>query len=177
MTTLEDLLRIGLMPAAPTPPHPHLESAIMNAQAFVVPPSQYPRPLDVLGTRITVLAPNTRTQGYEITLQEGAEGSGPPPHSHAWDESFFVTRGSVEFECDDQRVLAGVGTLVHVPAGTVHAFRYAHGGGAMLEFTAAGGAATAMFTALAEEVPAGPPDLPTLLGVLERHGVSVAVPA
>ena len=177
MTTIEDLRRIGLMPAAPVPTHPHRERATMNAQAFIVPPTQYPPALDVLGTRITVLAPNTRTQGYEITLQEGPEGSGPPPHSHAWDESFFVTRGSVEFECNGRNVLAGVGTLVHVPAGTVHAFQFAHGGGAMLEFTAAGGAATAMFTALAEEVPAGPPDLPVLLDVLERHGVSVAVAA
>ena len=148
----------------------------MKAQAFIVQPSQYPRALDVLGTRITVLAPNTRTHGYEITLQEGPEGSGPPPHSHDWDESFYVTRGGVEFDCGGHSVCAGAGTLVHVPAGTLHAFRYARGGGAMLELTAAGGAATAMFTALAAEVPAGPPDVPTLLGVLERHGVTVAVP-
>ena len=66
------------------------------------------------------------------------------------------------------------GTLVHVPAGTVHAFRFGASGGAMLEFTGAGGSATQMFTSVAREVPPGPPDVPRLIGILQRHGVAVA---
>jgi hypothetical protein len=30
-------------------------------------------------------------------LQEGPEASGPPPHSHPWDESFYVVKGKIEF--------------------------------------------------------------------------------
>ena len=55
----------------------------MKAQPFVVTPKDYNRALNVIGTKVTVLASNTATQGYEITLQEGDEGTGPPPHSHS----------------------------------------------------------------------------------------------
>ena len=146
----------------------------MKPQAIVLPPQDRPRALNVLGTQITVLADNTRTQAHEITLQEGPEGSGPPPHLHPWPESFYVLRGEVGFHCAGQDVTAGPGTLVHVPAGTVHAFRYGAGGGAMLEIAGAGAAATAMFTALADELPPGPPDVPSVVNLLGRFRVEVA---
>ena len=44
------------------------------------------------------------------------------------------------------------GTLVHVPAGTMHGFRYVSGGGEMLELTGQGGFATQMFTAISKEI-------------------------
>ena len=145
-----------------------------DTQAFVTTPEQRPAPLDVVGVAITVLAPNTRTGSYEITLQEGPEGAGPPPHSHPWDESFYVTRGSVLFSAADTEHVAAPGTLVHVPAGTVHAFRFGRGGGGMVEFSGAGGQATRLFRAVAEEVPEGAADVPRLLRVMKRHGVAVA---
>ena len=66
------------------------------------------------------------------------------------------------------------GTLVHVPAGTVHGFRYGPGGGEMFELTGQGSMATRMFTALSREIPAGPPDIPKVLEVLKENGVTVA---
>ena len=146
----------------------------MKPQAFAVTRETYPHALDVLGVRITVLAANSATGACEITLQEGEEGVGPPPHSHAWGESFFVMRGTVEFSCDGKTIAAQAGSLMHVPASTVHAFRFGRGGTAMIEFTGAGGAATAMFTAVAHDVPPGPPDVPKLIDLLNRHGVTVA---
>ena len=92
----------------------------MKAESFVVSPETYEPALNVLGISVTVLASNARTQGYEITLQSGAEGAGPPPHSHVWDESFFVLRGRVELSIDGKAYVYGPGTLVHLPAGTVH---------------------------------------------------------
>ena len=145
----------------------------MNPQAFTITPDDYPRALNVLGIQITVLAANSATGSYEVTLQQGDEGAGPPPHSHPWDESFFVIRGNVEFSCAGKTVTARVGSLVHVPARTVHAFRFAKGGAAMIEFTGAGGGATKMFTQLAQEVPPGPPDISKLVGILQNHRVTV----
>jgi len=43
------------------------------------------------------------------------------------------------------------GTLVHVPASTVHGFRYGTGG-EMLELTGLGSFATQMFTAISREI-------------------------
>ena len=146
----------------------------MKAQPFVVTPEDYEPALNVLGGKVTVLASNAATKSYEITLQQGDEGTGPPPHSHPWDESFYVLKGKVEFTCLGKTTMCLPGTLVHVPADTVHAFRFDAGGGEMFELTGQGGLATKLFTAISKEIPPGPPDIPKVVEVLGRHGVTVA---
>ena len=145
----------------------------MTTQPFIVSPQDYPRALSVLGVQITVLASNTATQSYEITLQEGAQGMGPPPHKHDWDESFFVLTGTIELSCAGKTQLVRAGTLVHVPAGTVHAFRFGDSGGSMLELSGAGGSATKMFTQIDREVTAGSSNIPKVITILRSHGVAV----
>jgi quercetin dioxygenase-like cupin family protein len=147
----------------------------MKPQPFVVTPDVYARPLNVVGEKITVLASNSSTQGYEIFLQQGDEGSGPPPHSHDWDESFYVTKGNIEIQYGDQTTSATPGTLVHLPAGTVHAFRFGKGGGEMISVTSHNGRAAHLFTMIDQEIPVGPPDVPKLIAVAERCGVDVAM--
>ena len=44
----------------------------------------------------------------------------------------------------------------------------------MLEITGQDALASQMFTAVDREIPVGPPDIPKLLAVLERNGVTVA---
>lgn len=149
-------------------------NATIKAQPFIVAPKDYDPALNVLGTKVTVLASSAATQSYEITLQQGDEGTGPPLHSHNWDESFYVLKGQVEFSCGGKTELCMPGTLVHVPAGTIHGFRYGSGGGQMLELTGQGGSATQMFTAIDKEIPPGPPDIPKVLEVLKQNGVTVA---
>ena len=99
--------------------------------------------------------------------------AGPPPHRHDWDESFYVLKGVIEFVCDGQASTCTPGTLVHVPRGTVHGFRYGAGGGQMLEITGQGALAAQMFAAVDKEIPAGPRDVARVLEVLGRNGVTV----
>jgi quercetin dioxygenase-like cupin family protein len=146
----------------------------MKVQPFVVTPEDYDPPLNVLGIKITVLASNNSTQAHEITRQKGEKEMGPPPHSHNWDESFYVIAGDVEFTCAGKTVVCSPGTLVHVPAGTVHSFRYLVDGCDVLDFTGQGSIATQMFAAISREIPPGPADIPRLLGVLNQNGVTVA---
>jgi quercetin dioxygenase-like cupin family protein len=146
----------------------------MKVKHFVLTPEQREPALSVVGTQVTILASNAVTQSYGITLQRGDEGTGPPPHSHDWDEAFYVLNGEIEFLCDGKSHACLPGTLVHVPRGTVHGFRYGRGGGQMLEITGQGALAAQMFTALDKEVPPGPLDIPKTLEVLERNGVTVA---
>ena len=143
----------------------------MTGEALVVPPEKYDTALNVVGTSVTVLASVARTKGYEITLQKGDSGMGPPPHSHGWDESFFVLKGTILFQCDGRETLCKPGTLVHVPAGTVHAFSYGESGGEMLEIAGKGSQATQMFTDFNNEVPS-PPDISKVLAVWARNGVT-----
>ena len=147
----------------------------MKAQPFVVTPNQYVPALNVLGIQVTTLASNTATQAYEITRQQGDEGMGPPPHSHDWDESFYIVAGKVEFTCAGKTTVCSPGTLVHVPANTVHSFRYLTNRCDVLEFTGQGGTATRMFSAVDEAIPPGPPDVPKLLAVLQQIGVTVHI--
>lgn len=147
----------------------------MKPEPFAVTPESYAPALDVVGEKITVLASHAATQGYEIFLQRGDEGTGPPPHSHDWDESFYVVKGVVHISYGDQQATATAGTLVHLPAGTVHNFRFGVGGGEMVSVTGQTGQATRLFTTIDAEVPPGAPDIPKLMAAAERCGVTIAV--
>jgi quercetin dioxygenase-like cupin family protein len=145
----------------------------MHTKPFVTKPADRERALEVLGTQVTVLASDENSSEQRITLQTGSEGMGPPPHSHDWDESFFVSGGQVLFTCGDETTMCPSGTFVHVPAGTVHAFSYGPGGGEMIEITARGSHAIEMFSALDRETAPGPPDVAKAIEVLGEHGVKV----
>lgn len=142
---------------------------------FIVTPSQAPKPLQVVGEEITVLASAAQTGGYEIFRQVGPQASGPPPHKHDWDESFVVVRGDVEFGVGAETSIARAGTLVHLPAGTVHWFRFLEGGGEMISMTSRAGA-SATFEEIDREMPPGPPDVDKLVGIAARHGIKMTPP-
>jgi quercetin dioxygenase-like cupin family protein len=144
----------------------------MNSKSFVVKPGDRSTALDVVGTSITVLVSSADSKDLQITLQSGDEGTGPPPHSHDWDESFYVTKGQVQFTCDGQTTMCMAGSFVYVPAGTVHAFNYGPGGGEMLEVTGRGSKAVQMFSAFDREIPPGPPDVEKVVRVAGDYGVT-----
>ena len=146
----------------------------MAAKAFVVAPKNYPPTLDIVGEHVTVLASGEATEGYEVFLQRGPEGSGPPPHSHPWDESFFIVAGQVDFGIGAESMTASPGAFVHLPAGTVHWFRFGKGGGDMLSMTSRLGASQ-MFADIAREVAPVDPDLEQLAAVAARHGMKAEV--
>jgi quercetin dioxygenase-like cupin family protein len=135
-----------------------------------------PRPLNVVGEQITVLASGDQTGSYEVFHQAGSEGSGPPPHKHPWDEAFYVVRGEVAFGAGEQEQVARAGTFVHVPGGTTHWFRFGAGGGEMLSL-ASPGAAAKMFTEFDREIAPDNPDLAKLVEIAGRHGAEIGAPA
>jgi quercetin dioxygenase-like cupin family protein len=107
-------------------------------------------PKRVGAEKITILADNSQTGSYEVYLHDAPEGAGPPPHSHPWDEAFYVMQGTVDFNCDGVESTVTVGGFVHVPAGIVHSFRYASSTAQILGVTSGKGA-SAMFTAIDRE--------------------------
>ena len=139
---------------------------------FVVKPGDAPRPLTLVVEQITILASGAQTGSYEIFLQKGPENSGPPPHNHPWDESFYVIKGEIAFGMDESETTALPGTLVHLPAGTTHWFRFGKGGGEMISMTSREGASR-MFTDMDREIAPDNPDLSKLLEIGKRHGLEV----
>ena len=146
----------------------------MTVRPFIVTPRDYADELDIVGEHVTVLASGKATQGYELFLQRGPAGSGPPPHSHPWDESFYVIKGEIDFGIGSDTKTASPGTLVHLPAGTEHWFRFGHGGGEMISITSRLGASE-MFADMAREISPVSPDLERLAEVGGRHGLKLGV--
>ncbi|HMK13105.1 MAG TPA: cupin domain-containing protein [Acidimicrobiales bacterium] len=133
--------------------------------------------LKMVGEELTILASGAQTGSYEIFRQAGPEGSGPPPHRHDWDEAFYVIAGEVQFGVDDQQdLVARAGTLVHVPGGSMHWFRFGEGGGEMISMTSREGA-SAFFTEVDREVSPVDPDLGALVGIAAAHKIEIPVPA
>lgn len=148
----------------------------MAAQPMIVTPADRPQSLAVVGEQITVLASGAQTGSYEIFLQAGPEGSGPPPHNHPWDEAFYVIKGEVAFGVNATESVAKAGTLVQLPRGTTHWFRFGVGGGEMISMTSREGAA-AFFTEVSEKVSPEAPDLGALVGIAMAHELSIPLPA
>ena len=156
--------------------HPS-EWSIPMPKPLIVLPGDAPAPLKVVGEEITVLAPGASTGSYEIFRQAGPEGSGPPPHSHPWDEAFYVLEGTVVFGVDTiQDVVAVPGTLVHIPADSTHWFRFGESGGTVVSMTSRAGAAE-FFAQVAREVAPVDPDLGALVGIATAHGLSIPLPS
>ena len=147
----------------------------MTAHPMVVSPADRPETLNVVGEQITVLASGAQTGSYEIFLQSGPQGSGPPPHHHPWDEAFYVIAGEVAFGVADLESVAGPGTFVQLPGGTTHWFRFVQDGGQMISVTSRQGASE-FFTELDRTVSPEDPDLGKLVAIAESHGLSVPPP-
>lgn len=71
-----------------------------------------------------ILAAGETTNGqYSLMEQLCPKDSGPPPHTHAQREMFYILDGEITFLVGDQTITAGAGSFVDVPPGTVHSFR------------------------------------------------------
>ena len=136
-----------------------------RASRLVNPQDRSPA-LHLAGVDITPLVSAEQAAKYEFGVISGQEGHGPPPHSHPWDETYFVLRGEVVFGVGrDEQVFAS-GALVHVPAGERHWFRFDQPGETVV--VTGGHRAFAMFKGLAD-VPDGSP-AEDYLAVALRYG-------
>lgn len=147
----------------------------MANQAIVLSPSERPKALEIVGEKLTVLADRSETRGYEVFLQEGPAGSGPPPHHHGWDEAFYVLEGTVDFGVGERTLTATAGTFVHLPAGTSHWFRFGAGGGRMISLTGEGSRAADFFRGVNAALPDGELDVAVIGRVASKHDLTFDV--
>ncbi|WP_151633279.1 cupin domain-containing protein [Noviherbaspirillum aerium] len=80
--------------------------------------------LSVLGTQVKFLCCGDKTDHawsiMEVVLPKHA---GPPPHDHAWDEAYYVTRGQVRFRLAEREQIIAAGDFLYAPGGTLHGFQ------------------------------------------------------
>ena len=120
--------------------------------ARLIRPAERSEALHLAGVDITPLVSADQSADYEIGVISGKEGHGPPPHSHPWDETYFVLHGQVVFGVGRDEQTFEAGGLVHVPAGERHWFRFDQPGETLV--VTGGHRAFAMFKRLAD-VPEG----------------------
>jgi quercetin dioxygenase-like cupin family protein len=147
----------------------------MDRSAVFLPPEAPKKDLNVVGEVIRVLADASLTGSYEVFEQFGPEGAGPPPHTHPWDEAYFMIEGEMDVLIGERTVVLKAGGFVHLPAGTAHCFRYRSKGGRFISVTSTSGAAK-FFGDMAAALPDGTVDVPKMLAVADRNGVRLAGP-
>jgi quercetin dioxygenase-like cupin family protein len=129
----------------------------------------------VFGEPVEVLIPGEMTGGLSTTtVQTSPPGGGPPPHSHKHeDETFYVLEGEYEFLRDGAWVKATVGEAVYSQRWSVHTFRNAGTTtGKMLVFIAPAGLERYLEELSVFSVP---DDMPAILALSERYGITFAV--
>lgn len=73
------------------------------------------------GEFFRVLQRTSRTQSAVMTIAPGADGG--PAETHGGDQIVYVLEGEALLRIAGEQYRAGAGTLVTIPAGTVHDIR------------------------------------------------------
>jgi quercetin dioxygenase-like cupin family protein len=110
--------------------------------------------LAVVGDTYTVLLSGEQTDGrFALIDMLIPADAGPPPHRHAFEESFHLLEGAIEFTLrDDAPVELRAGETVNIPANAPHAFRNASGAPARMLCTVVPAGLEAFFAEFGDPV-------------------------
>ena len=157
----------------------------MKHPAIIREPSEGRR-IGIVGDVYRFLATGDETDGKYATFEAIVPpGSGPPPHIHSREEeSFLVLEGEMTFQLGDERFVAGAGTFLNMPVGSLHCFKNESGKLARLLISIAPAGLERMFfevgTPLDDDATVAPPpnqaDIEKLLEAAPRFGVEIKVP-
>jgi quercetin dioxygenase-like cupin family protein len=113
---------ITSQPISPIPPDDlqrHLTIAQPNED------QNFPH-IGVVGDTYTILITGNDTDGrYCLIDMHIPPGGGPPPHRHAFEESFTILEGEIEITFREEKSVARVGETVNIPANAPHQFHNA----------------------------------------------------
>lgn len=150
----------------------HFLDIAIHERAAAARSKQYEgRTLRVVGETLEVLQAGESFEVFELT---GTLDAGPPPHAHAWIESYYGLVGETAVDVDGVVTLLGHGDFVSIPAGVVHSYRTLTSDARFLVMTG-GHRASAFFADVDANVPPGEPNpatLPLLVDVAKRNGLT-----
>jgi len=125
----------------------------------------------VLGETLKPLLTNAMGSAIEMFDTRGPADSGPPAHTHPWEEVYFVLAGELEVTVGDNKPQTlSVGGFAHVRAGTPHGYRNVTDDCHFLTIVTRGSAAR-FFEKVSSEVEMNPPDIAGITRVGLEHGI------
>ena len=131
------------------------------------------------GDRVTYKVRSAETDGSYFCFEVSTTpGFGPPLHTHAYRELFYVLEGEYEFtverEGELQTIVGTPGTAIAVPPNVPHTFKNASGTPARLLFVHQPAALEEFFEEFGVEGDdAEPPDFGAMAAALGRNGVHI----
>ena len=140
-------------------------------------------PINLGGMTIQFLVESEDSSGsvsmFRCDMQAGANV--PVPHSHdAFEETAYALEGETTFTVDGEDTVLRPGEALLIPRGAVHTFVVSGDEAASVLFAATPGVfGPSYFIEIGEVVKAaagGPPDREALMAVMQRHGLTPAVP-
>ncbi len=143
------------------------------------------RRIGIVGDLYRFLATGEETNGKYATFEAIVPpGSGPPPHTHSREEeSFLVLEGEMTFQLGEDRFVAGEGTFLNMPVGSLHCFKNESEKTARLLISIAPAGLEQVFfevgQLLADDAETAPPpsqaEIEKLLQAAPRYGVEIKV--
>ncbi len=129
---------------------------------------------DVMGDKIVVKTAGSETDGRFSLLEfHTPKDVGPPPHSHAWREAYWVIEGEVEFIIDGKSQMLTPGSWVVVPGGTVHSSRAVSERARYLMFAEPAGVENFLVD-VHKETADDPGNMEKIVAIAARHGFNLA---
>jgi quercetin dioxygenase-like cupin family protein len=159
------------------------EQGIGTSVAHVA-PRKGSKSLWVFGELVMCKVTSHQTGGaYSLFEVVTRPGSGPPPHvQHREDEAFYVLEGKYEFLVEGCAINAGVGSLIYVPKGNLHAYKnVGETPGRMLVSQTPGGLHERFFEKIGEDtkdrhtppVLEDPPDRGRIAKIAAEYGIEM----
>jgi oxalate decarboxylase/phosphoglucose isomerase-like protein (cupin superfamily) len=134
------------------------------------------------GDEVQIKVGSTQTGGALLAIEVLMSPGGGPPglHRHAPEEVYRIDRGQFTIHLEDsrgdvQRIVAGPGTVVHIPGGRMHTVRNESQEDASAYVVFTPGNEMERFVRAANRLAgAGPPEIAAVLALARRHGVEMA---
>ncbi len=133
--------------------------------------------VNVLGDRMTFKLTGADTGGKLTMIEEYNDpGVTIPPHVHEnEDEIFRVLEGELQVTVGNETTVLKAGDMAFGPRGVPHTWTTVGTGKTRVILTAFPSGIEELFAQLGE-LPAGPPDMPTVFAMCERHGIRFLQP-
>ncbi len=142
----------------------------LQQKPFVLAPGEGKK-FSVLDGVFTTKATSKDTKGawafYEIT---DTAGSGPPLHTHPWDEAFYILEGELEIQTGTKTIVATPGYFINIPGETAHAFKILSPSARFIALISPA-QATQFYEEMGQFVSSTPPDLEKFQAIADKHGV------